>query len=104
MKIFRWIGIFFFYTAGFCLLLTLYWLIKDADFINISIIKFFFFINHGNEVLYGYYNHQIEYFLSKTTWLGIDNALNFLFSKLNGIISGVLLGFLFFWLAGDLNG
>lgn len=98
--IFYCIGYFFAAVALISLVLTVYWLLYDAELINISMMRTFYILSNQSNMYFECCEGNMGF---KTKWYGIKAILDFIFVYCNGIVLGTLLSAFFFWLSEVLS-
>jgi hypothetical protein len=96
--IFYYIGYFFAAVALISLVLTVYWLLYDAELINISMMRTFYILSNQSNMYFECCGGNMGF---KTSWSGIKAILDFIFVYTNGIISGTVFSVFFFWLSDN---
>jgi hypothetical protein len=96
--IFYYIGYFFAAVALISLVLTVYWLLYDAELINISMMRTFYILSNQSNMYFECCGGNMGF---KTSWYGINAILDFIFVYINGIISGSVFSAFFFWLSDN---
>ena len=96
-SIYYYIAIAIFLLTFVTFSLTAYGLLKFGEFFNISLGETIATIYYGDYYLGGTRGSFGEFF--NTNWSGIDNVLDYVFIKANGIIAGLLFGGFFLFLS-----
>jgi hypothetical protein len=96
-NIYYYIAIVIFLLTFATLSLTAYGLLKFSEFFNISLGETIATIYYGDYYLTRTRGSFGEFF--NTSWSGIDDVLNYVFIKANGIIVGLILGGFFLFIS-----
>ena len=97
INIYYYIAIVIFLLTFATLSLTAYGLLKFSEFFNISLGETIATIYYGDYYLTRTRGSFGEFF--NTSWSGIDNVLNYVLIKANGIIVGLILGAFFLFIS-----